>query len=143
MKETNRHIFMLKHRKGNASSGSIPSDSHETRASRLRPYVKLRGLFSNTSKYCRINIMNLAIAEREVSVEPAAIRAWAKGRMIYVELTDGRIFGFPADRFKILHQATDEELKEVSLRLDGYALRWEKLDEDITVPGVVAGRFQR
>jgi hypothetical protein len=28
------------------------------------------------------------------------------------------------------------------LELDGYALRWEALDEDLTVPGVVAGRFQ-
>jgi hypothetical protein len=33
-------------------------------------------------------------------------------------------------------------LKDVSLRLNGYALRWESLDEDITVPGVVAGQFQ-
>ncbi len=31
---------------------------------------------------------------------------------------------------------------EVSLRLDGTALRWEKLDEDLTVQGIVAGRFQ-
>jgi hypothetical protein len=30
----------------------------------------------------------------------------------------------------------------VRLELNGYALRWEKLDEDITVPGVVAGHFQ-
>jgi hypothetical protein len=30
----------------------------------------------------------------------------------------------------------------VTLELGGYALRWEKLDEDITVPGVVAGHFQ-
>jgi hypothetical protein len=86
--------------------------------------------------------MSLATAEREMSVEPTAIRAWAEGRMIYVELTDGRIVGFPADRFKILHHATDEELKEVSLRLNGFALRWENLDEDITVPGIVAGKFQ-
>jgi hypothetical protein len=57
-------------------------------------------------------------------------------------LTDGRIIGFPADRFKILKKATDEQLIEVTLRLDGYALRWESLDEDITVPGVVAGNFQ-
>lgn len=74
--------------------------------------------------------------------EPAAIRAWAEGRIIYVELTDGRIIGFPADRFRILSAASDEQLKEVSLRLDGYALRWETLDEDITVPGIVAGHFQ-
>jgi hypothetical protein len=62
--------------------------------------------------------------------------------MIFIELTDGRIIGFPADRFKILKNATNEQLKEVTLRLDGYALRWESLDEDITVPGVVAGNFQ-
>jgi hypothetical protein len=30
----------------------------------------------------------------------------------------------------------------VTLRLNGYALRWEDLDEDITVSGIVAGRFE-
>jgi len=76
------------------------------------------------------------------TVEPAAIRAWAEKRTVYIELTDGRIIGFPANRFKILATATDEALKEVKLRLNGYALRWESLDEDITVPGIVAGNFQ-
>lgn len=77
-----------------------------------------------------------------MTTEPTAIRAWAEGRMIFIELTDARIIGFPADRFKILKNAANEQLKEVTLRLDGYALRWESLDEDITVPGVVAGNFQ-
>lgn len=77
-----------------------------------------------------------------VDNETCALRAWADGRMIFIELTDGRIFGFPADRFKILRAATDDELKEVRLELNGYALRWESIDEDITVNGVVAGRFQ-
>ena len=85
--------------------------------------------------------MSSTILEKELA-EPAAIRAWAEKRNIFVELTDGRIIGFPADRFKILANATDEQLKEVSIRLNGYALRWESLDEDITVPGVVAGNFQ-
>lgn len=67
---------------------------------------------------------------------------WVDGRIIFIELTDGRIIGFPADRFRILKNATDEQLKEVKLRLHGYALRWESLDEDITVSGIVAGRFQ-
>jgi len=62
--------------------------------------------------------------------------------MIFMELTDGRVIGFPADRFKILKAATDEQLCAVSIRLNGYALRWEVLDEDITVPGIVAGNFQ-
>jgi len=85
--------------------------------------------------------MNTTVSEKE-HVEPAAIRAWAEMRTIFIELTDGRIIGFPADRFKILAKATDEQLKEVKVRLNGFALRWENLDEDITVPGVVAGNFQ-
>lgn len=86
--------------------------------------------------------MSTTNVEKAVEVEPSAIRAWAEGRMIFVELTDGRIIGFPAGRFKILKNATDEQLKEVTVRLNGYALRWESLDEDITVPGIVAGNFQ-
>ena len=73
---------------------------------------------------------------------PAAIRAWTENRTVFVELTDGRIVGFPAERFRILANATEEQLKEVTIRLNGFALRWELLDEDITVPGIVAGNFQ-
>lgn len=77
-----------------------------------------------------------------LAVEPAALRAWAEGRMIYVELHDGRIVGFPANRFRILAAATEEQLARVQVEVNGYALRWEELDEDITVPGIVAGHFE-
>jgi Protein of unknown function (DUF2442) len=80
--------------------------------------------------------------ESSVNVEPAALRVWVEARTVFLELADGRIVGFPADRFKILSTASNEQLQEVQLELNGYALRWEKLDEDITVPGVVAGHFQ-
>jgi len=76
------------------------------------------------------------------TVEPAALRAWTEGRMVYVELHDGRLVGFPADRFRILAGASDEQLGKVQVELNGRALRWEELDEAITVPGIVAGRFQ-
>jgi hypothetical protein len=75
-------------------------------------------------------------------IEPVAIRAWADKRMIYVELSDGRIIGFPDDRFRILKQATNEQLAAVKVEVSGYALRWEELDEDITVYGIIAGHFQ-
>ncbi|MBW2583616.1 MAG: DUF2442 domain-containing protein [Deltaproteobacteria bacterium] len=42
----------------------------------------------------------------------------------------------------MLKKASTEELKKISLRLNGFALRWENLDEDITVAGIVAGNFQ-
>ena len=74
--------------------------------------------------------------------EPVALKAWCERRMVFIELTDGRTISFPADRFKILSDASDEELSKVELRLNGYALRWENLDEDITIKGIVAGNFQ-
>ena len=86
--------------------------------------------------------MSTIIDEPQVAVEPAALRAWAEGRTIFVELHDERIVGFPADRFRILAAATDEQLSRVKIEVNGYALRWEELDEDITVTGIVAGRFE-
>jgi hypothetical protein len=74
--------------------------------------------------------------------EPIALNAWCTGRTVFIELTDGRTISFPAARFRILSKATDEQLKEVVVRLNGYALRWENLDEDLTVKGIVLGNFQ-
>ncbi|AIE73393.1 MULTISPECIES: DUF2442 domain-containing protein [unclassified Synechocystis] len=86
--------------------------------------------------------MNSITVDSKIVIEPTAVRAWAEKRMVYVELSDGRIFGFPGDRFRILKEATNEQLAKVKVEVNGYALRWEELDEDITVPGVVAGHFQ-
>lgn len=86
--------------------------------------------------------MSTITVESAQATEPTAMRAWTEGRMVFVELHDGRIVGFPANRFRILAAATDDQLAQVRLELDGYALRWDELDEDLTVPGVVAGRFQ-
>ena len=81
-------------------------------------------------------------ADTPISLEPAAVRVWTEGQTIYIELHDGRFVGFPADHFRRLAAATDEQLKEVTVEVDGFALRWENLDEDITVPGILAGRFE-
>lgn len=80
--------------------------------------------------------------ENAIIAEPVAIKAYAVKRAIYIELIDGRVISFPADRFKILSTATNEQLKKVTLRLNGYALRWDELDEDITIKGIIAGNFQ-
>ena len=77
-----------------------------------------------------------------IITEPIASNAWSEGKTILIELTDGRTISFPADRFKILAKAAEEELKEVTIRLNGVALRWENLDEDITVKAILASNFQ-
>ncbi len=68
---------------------------------------------------------------------PHAIRAWVENRIVFIELTDGRRFNFPASSFRLLAAANDRQLAQVGLRLGGSALRWEEIDEDISVRGVV------
>jgi hypothetical protein len=82
------------------------------------------------------------LGESASAARLCATRAWTEDRTVFFELTDGRTVGFPADLFKIQKSASTADLAGVSLRLDGTALRWEKLDEDLTVQGIVAGRFQ-
>ncbi len=96
----------------------------------------------NIGSYLCRSTMNTTTINTAFPTEAAALCAWVEGRMIFLELSDRRIVGFPADRFQRLKTASDEMLKTVTVELDGYALRWEELDEDITVPGVVAGHFQ-
>ena len=77
------------------------------------------------------------------TVSYAASRVWTQHDMVFVELSDGRQIGFPAHRFKLLENASPAQLGKVRLRADGTALRWDDLDEDISVAGIVEGRFQR
>jgi hypothetical protein len=77
-----------------------------------------------------------------VELDPRAVKAWVHQRMVFIELTDGRQIGFPAARFRLLSQAPEDTLSQVELCLNGAALRWETLDEDISVRGIVEGRFQ-
>jgi hypothetical protein len=77
-----------------------------------------------------------------IELEHLATRVWVAGRIVFIELTDGRQIGFPAARFKLLSNASDQQLQKVELRANGTALRWEELDEDISVSGIVQGCFQ-
>jgi len=63
------------------------------------------------------------------------------GRIIRLTLEDGRQISFRADRFPRLKAATAGQLRRVRLEVEGEALRWEELDEDILVQDVVEGRF--
>lgn len=69
---------------------------------------------------------------------PRAVRAWVEGRTVLFEVADGRVFGFPAAKFERLARASDGELATVEVAASGYGLRWEPVDEDISVPGIVA-----
>ena len=84
----------------------------------------------------------MATAELETEA-PQAVRCWIEDRRVVVDLADERTISFPASKFPRLSEATPEQLKQVTLRVQGRALRWEALDEDIWVGDVLAGRFPK
>jgi hypothetical protein len=81
--------------------------------------------------------------ESDRATSATAVRCWIENRRVWLELSDQRMVSFPAAKFPLLANAPQEELAKVTLRLDGRALRWESLDEDIWVDDAVSGRFPR
>lgn len=72
-----------------------------------------------------------------------AARAWCERGMVWMELTDGRQIGIPTVKFPRLRDASEADLTKVRLEARGKALRWEELDEDLLIEGIVAGRFPK
>ena len=62
------------------------------------------------------------------------------GRVV-VELTNGCSFAFPAALAQGLEAAGDDALAAVEVLPGGYGLRWEALDVDLSVPGLMSGLF--
>jgi len=61
-------------------------------------------------------------------------------RMV-VELVNGCTFLFPPRLVQGLEDASNADIAEVETGPFGFGLHWEKHDVDITVAGLMAGRF--
>ncbi len=68
---------------------------------------------------------------------PTAINVRFSDRRMLVDLADGRTVGVPFDRYPILREATARQRNGWELAVDGTALRWESIDEDISVEGIL------
>lgn len=77
--------------------------------------------------------------ERSTPQATAARFDAGSGRLV-LDFSNGSTFMVPARSLQGLETATDAELAEVEVSF-GYALRWETLDVDFTVPGVLNGIF--
>lgn len=78
-----------------------------------------------------------AAATRE---EPraSAVRFDRKARRIVVDLRNGCSFAFPPALVPDLATAADADLATPEILGNGYGLHWEKLDVDISLPGLMA-----
>jgi hypothetical protein len=80
---------------------------------------------------------------RSLRTEPRARTARYDRRSgrILVDLTNGCSFAFPARKARGLERASDAELAQVEILGLGLGLHWERLDVDLSVPGLLAGLF--
>ena len=81
------------------------------------------------------------VMETEMTAGTAATCCWVENRRVCLEIADGRLLSFPAAKYPLLANAPQNLLEKVTLRLNGLALRWEELDEDIWVDDAGCGRF--
>ncbi|TZE82389.1 DUF2442 domain-containing protein [Calorimonas adulescens] len=69
-----------------------------------------------------------------------AVDVWFDDDKLYILLSDGREMGVPLEWFPKLKKATPEEKADWRLIGGGIGIRWEKLDEDISIEGIIRGR---
>lgn len=75
----------------------------------------------------------------EVSV-PVADSVTVTDDTLTVELSDGRSLSVPLAWFPRLVHATQAERKSWRLIGRGHGIHWNKLDEDISIEGLLAGK---
>ena len=82
-------------------------------------------------------------AELNALMEPRAVSAEydAAGQRIVVELRSGAVFSFPVRIAQGIAGGSAAELAEVEVTPAGDGLHWEGLDADLSVAGLLAGRF--
>jgi hypothetical protein len=81
--------------------------------------------------------MKYAILE----LQSRAIEAFAESGMVCVRLEDGREIRFPAAKNRRLRDATPTQLNRIEIICNGTGLHWPDLDEDLSVLGIIEGRF--
>jgi hypothetical protein len=86
-----------------------------------------------------------AARRRANAEEPRAerVRYDRAGRRFQVTLTNGVVLTVPADLIASLRHAADHDLGAVRVGVAGLSLRWEPLDEDLSIAGLAAAAMGR
>jgi hypothetical protein len=77
----------------------------------------------------------------DIKYDAQVEQVFVENRYICLKLKNDAEYRFPAANNKKLAKATDKQLSDVELICDGTGLHWEELDEDLSVSGILDGRF--
>jgi hypothetical protein len=73
-------------------------------------------------------------------IVPRAVSAVVSDDTLTVDLSDGRTISVPLAWYPRLLQGTPEERAEWRLIGGGLGIQWPRLDEDVSVEGLLGGR---
>jgi len=77
----------------------------------------------------------------EAELTYVAEKAWYENKMICIRLSDKKEIRFPVDLNSKLRAATDEQRNNIEIICNGTGLHWTDLDEDLSVIGIIEGRY--
>lgn len=72
-----------------------------------------------------------------VEIQPLAVDVVISGDMLQVELADGRAISVPLEWFPDLEAASAKDRKNWQLIGGGLGIRWESLDEDVSIESLM------
>ena len=68
-------------------------------------------------------------------------KAWYEDGRICLLLSDKKEIRFPIELNNKLMEATPDQLKNIEIICDGTGLHWPEIDEDLSLTGIIEGRF--
>jgi hypothetical protein len=68
-------------------------------------------------------------------------KAWYENGMICLTMSDKKEIRFPVELNIKLMNATDQQRSNIKIICAGTGLNWPDLDEDLSVTGIIEGRF--
>lgn len=78
-----------------------------------------------------------------LTLEPLATEVSFDADNMWVQLSDGRHLGVPLAYFPRLAGASPAQRKKYLISGGGVGLHWDELDEDISVPALLAGNMDQ
>ncbi|MDP4187226.1 MAG: DUF2442 domain-containing protein [Bacteroidota bacterium] len=69
------------------------------------------------------------------------IKAWYENGMICLLMSDKKEIRFPVEANEKLKNATDRQRNNIEIICKGTGLHWPDLDEDLSVIGIMEGRY--
>lgn len=70
-----------------------------------------------------------------------ATKAWYENGQVCLLLSDQKEIRFPVTLNEKLRKATADQVSNIAIICDGTGLHWPDLDEDLSVTGILEGRF--